>query len=439
MLCIIGKSTMDKVTRYIKTKNKYFIFLYIWLFSFITLIDSNSAFSCVVYTVGLFLICENAQVDFDFSSRYEQSKKFRLIQLLPLKRREYQKKQTIFVICFILLNTGLLFLVRYFGPNYYRQLHLIRTTDVIYLVQYYWVFITILYLAFHIWENYFAKELFKIIELRKTLLIVCVFSSVIGFLFSIPGQYSQVSQLSGINSILFITVSILFFTGLIYLAIVRSNQRNMGITFKLSKSRIKNIIKLSSFEVGKTSNNMIYLGGIFIGITFSSGDVVHLFSAFMIISFGSLLNVVQSNVSKYYRKGSLLNILPFSKREIFISSLVNMVLDWLVYLGIMILVLLAYGLIQNRQFIFNISIGNIFYAIYFHLLSFSILLKIFLDRNGYLYIILGLLLLFVSVFFFNFQMSLFNSNIIVGIIVSTISVGVLLVTIQKKYRTIVFK
>lgn len=432
---------MSKLFRYFRIKSSYFLYLYFYLFILISWWDSNSAFSTVVYSIGLFLICEYFQVYFDFDYQKSFTNKVQLLDLLPVNKKTYQLAQTMLVIGFIVLNTLLLLFARYQLPSILTRFYIRRTDDVLYFVEFYWIFISLVYFIFHLWATYFAKDVRKITSVRFIFLLATVLMSFITLLLTIPNEYTNRSVISGWASIILVSVGVIGIVSFILFAKYFKDYRKKYKQFKLSKLTIWNIRKLSKLQIETGVKEIAYIGffsSIFYNMIFLGNRIE--FFMILFLSLVALFLSVTKNVNQYFRRGSLLKMMPFTRKEIYVSSVVGMVMDWLLYAMLLIGTLfVVYFFRGNTNFNIDVSLGVVIATVIVHIVLFYILNKTLLSADGMMYGIFGGFVLFPIFMFFNSLIDFVNTNLGVSMTVLGMMLVLLPFSLRNQYKKAMIK
>lgn len=342
---------------YLKIKQSWFLFVYfVFLFSFSSF-DFTGIMPTIIYSVGLYIICENTQVFFDFDHDKDNCI-VELLHQLPIKKRTYQIFITLFNVSFVVISTLISFLTMSINYELFQG-------ELIFFVMN-WLYISMSYLLFHLWETWTLKSNINVSKYRKYLLIASILTCFINPLYISNGAAYNLSQNKLMNQMLFFGIFVVGAGVFAFIDTRYKNSRNSPKNFKKSASKYSNIIKLSelTYSKGKDAVNaisfvwIIYLLFDFVG-NYQSYE--YLFSIYSIglLTFFFLMDILSS----VYSKNTFLKLVPFSRKDIFLATFIKTIL----YVAITeTLIQLAYFgllLINGEQIVFSITISSLLIGI----------------------------------------------------------------------------
>lgn len=308
---------MRKILNYLKIKLFWFIYIYFaFLFAFSSF-DNTGTMPLLIYSLGLYLICENAQVFFDFDRNKENCIQ-ELLGQLPIKKSIYKKFLSIFTVCFILASTSIFMLTMSINFDLFGTKLIHCTVS--------WLCLTIGYVAFHFWETWIVNANVNISKYRSYFLILSILYSILNlanYTFSSDLVFNS-SQITDriVSFVLFVMCAI----AIGYFENKRNEEEREPVKFKKSVNKYRNIMKLS--QISNTSKKikisglsfawMIYL---FIDIIRNYGNHQFLFSIYVV---GLITFLVFAGLLEHiYDRNSFMKLVPFSKKDIFVATFIQ--------------------------------------------------------------------------------------------------------------------
>ncbi|SJZ91519.1 hypothetical protein [Anaerorhabdus furcosa] len=342
---------------YLKIKQSWFLFVYfVFLFSFSSF-DFTGIMPSIIYSLGLYIICENTQVFFDFDHDKDNCI-VELLHQLPIKKRAYQMFITLFNVSFVIISTLISFLTM--SVNY----QLFQGELIFFVMN--WLYISMSYLLFHLWETWILKSNINVSKYRKYLLIASMLTCFINPLYISNGAAYNLNKNKLMNQMLFFGIFVVGAGVFAFVDTRYKNSRNSPKNFKKSASKYSNIIKLSelTYSKGKDAVNaisfvwIIYLLFDFVG---NYQNYEYLFSIYSIglMTFFFLMDILSS----VYSKNTFLKLVPFSRKDIFLVTFIKTILYVAITETLLQLAYFGLLLIKGEQFVFSITISSLLIGI----------------------------------------------------------------------------